>query len=891
MKQAITFLIFVFFLFLVSTPLLAQFKVAQIFSNNMVLQRNQPIKVWGWAAKGAKVEIQFQENDYSAETDEQGNWLFTLPKMEAGGPYTMTIQSGENQIQFENILIGDVWLCSGQSNMEWTVANSADAKAEIAKADDNQIRHFKVPLTYSNKPEKDLAGGLWEVTSSETVADFTAVGYYFARELREHQNVPIGLLNSSWGGSRIEPWMSAGTLNMDNVEDILEEAKTQAEKAYQERMEKIKVRFPRLSTQDAGMKDGEPIWAKADLEEEGWQLIQVPTTWEHAGYEGFDGVAWYRTSFELTEKEAAQNITLGVGKIDDSDITWVNGQKVGGMEQAWDKDRVYEVEAAFLKPGKNTISIRVEDTGGGGGIYGDAALVYVKTSQRTISLAGNWKFNLGSFLSNTFVFHPNQLPTILYNKMIFPIKNYAITGALWYQGESNAGSEKEAYQYRQLLPDMIANWRSDWGIGDFPFLYVQLANFLAPDAQPVESNWALIRESQTAAGKAKNTAQAVIIDIGEADDIHPRNKQDVGLRLSLAARKLAYNEDIVYSSPVYKKHEIKGGKILVSFDHIGEGLMVKNKYGYVNGFAIAGADKKFVWAKATLKGDKVMVWNEKITTPEHIRYAWGNNPDDVNLYNSANLPATPFRTDKTAIVDYSLFEKKQYQNSKGEAIPYRILYPKDYDKSKKYPLVLFLHGAGERGNDNEAQLVHGVKLFLQENNRTEFPCIVLAPQCPAESYWSSADVDRNSYPVTLKFDYEKMPITEGLKLAMELTQKTINEEAVDENRVYITGLSMGGMGTFEAQYRFPKLFAAAAPVCGGGDEKNYKKKHTQIPFWIFHGDADNVVKVEQSRTMYSRLKELGANVKYTEYPDVGHNSWDNAYGDKKLLEWMFKAKR
>ena len=240
--------------------------------------------------------------------------------------------------------------------------------------------------------------------------------------------------------------------------------------------------------------------------------------------------------------------------------------------------------------------------------------------------------------------------------------------------------------------------------------------------------------------------------------------------------------------------------------------------------------------------------------------------------------------------DLSLFEKKTFTSLDGQTLPYRILYPENYDPNQKYPLVLFLHGAGERGNENEKQLTHGAKTFLTPEHRAKFPCIVIAPQCPAESYWASPKFERTKYPIDFDFNYD-YPITTGLDLAIQLTKRMIDDEAVDKKRVYITGLSMGGMGTFEAVYRFPKLFAAAAPVCGGGDIASYGKKQRKIPFWIFHGDVDGVVEVKHSREMNARLKELGAQVKYTEYPGVNHNSWENAYAEPELLSWMFSQRR
>ncbi len=624
-------------------PVEAQLKVSKLFSDHAVLQRDQPIKVWGWADKGTSILFSFNGKKRTVRSDNQGKWMVTLPAMKAGGPYEMTITNLAETITLQDILIGDVWICSGQSNMEWTVSNSNDATTEIEEAKDKGIRHFKVPLSYAKAPEETLAGGAWQVTNSETVGDFTAVGYYFAKELRKHVDIPIGLLNTSWGGSRIEPWMSAGTLNLGDPEKAIAQILENAKNEYAAKTAKLKAAFPDLSAEEKGMKNGVAIWADEKIDVSKWMKLKVPYIWESQGYDGFDGTAWYRTTFDLTEAETKDKITLALGKIDDSDITWVNGQKVGETIQSWNTQRLYTVAPEALKAGKNTIAIRVEDTGGGGGIHGEAADVYVKTNAQKIALSGEWDFRLDAMMSSDYLNQANQIPTLLYNKMIFPIKNYAIKGVLWYQGESNAGSAKDAEEYEALFADMIHNWRTDFRSGEFPFLYVQLANWLPPQDAGADSNWATLRASQTNVLKVKNTAQAVIIDIGEADDIHPRNKQDVGLRLSLAARHLAYGEDIDYQSPMYQSHFIKAGKIHLAFEHVGDGLSVKNKYGYVNGFAIAGADGKFVWAKAKLDGARnIIVWSEQIAQPKYLRYAWADNPDDVNLYNSAGLPACPF---------------------------------------------------------------------------------------------------------------------------------------------------------------------------------------------------------------------------------------------------------
>ncbi len=628
---------------LLLSPLTGEIQLGKLFTSGMVLQRGLEVPVWGWSAAGETIRITFAGKNYSGTVDADGKWMVRLPAMAAGGPYKMHVIAKSGEFLLEDVWVGDVWVCSGQSNMEWQVAISGNAAAEIAAANDPMIRHFKVPRSSAKTPQDTLVGGEWQVASPQTVGGFTAVGYYFARELRKSVDVPIGLLNTSWGGSRIEPWMHANPLGMTNPETVIDEIRKEQEAFARQIRSELEARVGPLPDKDAGMDGDTPLWAAPDLDDSDWDKIPAPVLWESDKYQGLDGIGWYRGTFELSETEAANPVEIGVGKIDDSDITWVNGVKVGSMEMQYNKPRVYPVPVEALRPGVNHIAIRVEDTGGGGGIWGETDLMYLKTGNDVRSLAGEWRFKVGAFISYNQIFD-NQVPTILYNQMIHPILNFPIRGALWYQGESNAGPA-DAYKYRELFPKMIRDWRERWQVGEFPFLFVQLANFMAEDDQPAESDWAILRESQSATLAVPNTAQAVIIDIGDAVDIHPRNKQDVGLRLSLAARKLAYGEDRVYSGPVYKSQEIFKQKIAITFDHIGSGLKAKDKYGYLKGFAIAGADKKFVWAKAQIKGEKVYVWNEAVTAPVAVRYAWGNNPADANLYNAEGLPASPFRTD------------------------------------------------------------------------------------------------------------------------------------------------------------------------------------------------------------------------------------------------------
>jgi sialate O-acetylesterase len=619
-------------------------RVSALVGSGMVMQRGRPVPIWGWSAAGTPITVTFDGRPLKTSASSDGTWSVVLPAMPAGGPHAMTIAAGSESIAVQDILVGDVWLASGQSNMEWTVADTKNAAQEIAAAHDTNIRQFKVPTSYAYEPADDLAGGAWTVADPAHVAGFTAVGYFFARDLRKSVDVPIGILHSSWGGSRIEPWMSKSALALTDtgLAEIV-----RREKEYDQHVhDALRARIGSLPTVDAGLVDGQARWADPALDDSSWATIATPNLWEQVGYDGMDGVAWYRRTFTLTADEAAQGIRLGLGTIDDSDISWVNGVEVGRTLMAWNRPRTYDVPASALRAGTNVIAVRVEDTGGGGGIYGDPSLLFVEAGGTRRPLAGSWRFKVGAVSINADGQHVNKIPTFLYNKMIHPVVRYPIAGVLWYQGESNADHIEDAVAYRSLFPTLITSWRKEWGLGDFPFLWVQLANYMSPDAEPAaQSAWATLREAQTAALALPNTGQAVIIDVGEEKDIHPRNKQDVGARLALAARKVAYGQSVIASGPTYRSQERHGDTIVVRFANAGAGLVSHGAAGQPGGFAIAGADRRFVWADARIDGDRVAVSSAAVPHPVAVRYAWGNNPTTASLYNHEGLPATPFRTD------------------------------------------------------------------------------------------------------------------------------------------------------------------------------------------------------------------------------------------------------
>jgi sialate O-acetylesterase len=375
-----------------------------------------------------------------------------------------------------------------------------------------------------------------------------------------------------------------------------------------------------------------------------WQKMDLPQLWENAGLNELDGIVWFMKEITLTQEDAAKSMVLRLGPVDDSDHTYVNGSLVGSTEGKYDKIREYEVKPEVLKTGKNIICVRVTDIGGGGGLWGKAEELFYKSGEnKAVTLAGEWSYQIGSKQIPTLeTVGPNSYPTLLFNAMIHPLIPFTIKGAIWYQGESNA---RRAYQYREIFPAMITDWRKNWGQGDFPFLFVQLANFMKAKDEPGESSWAELREAQMMTLSLPNTGMAVIIDIGKADDIHPRNKQDVGFRLARNALKIAYQQDVVYSGPLYQSFKIEDDKIRINFTNTGSGLAVKDRYGYLKGFSIAGKDKKFVWAKAQIEGNEVIVHNTAVQNPVAVRYGWADNPDDVNLYNREGFPASPFRTD------------------------------------------------------------------------------------------------------------------------------------------------------------------------------------------------------------------------------------------------------
>lgn len=614
----------------------AKVKLPALVSDGMILQRNQKLKIWGYADAGEKVNVKFLNKTYSATADNNGNWNIMLPELKAGGPFSMTI----NDITLKDILVGDVWVASGQSNMELPMRRLKPLYGEEMKTVNNQnIRFFTVPQKYNFKtPQNDLDGGKWEAADPQTILNFSGVAYFFAKNLNEKNKVPVGIIHTSLGGSPVQAWMDANSLK--NYPEYLQEAEKWKNDDLIKSTESgeqalSRAWYTELDQSDIGLQQH---WENFDLDDSSWKTMNVPGSWEDQ--EGpFEGSVWLRKEITLPKGSAGKTAFLNLGRIKDADVTYINGVKVGNVTYEY-PPRWYDIPAGILKEGKNIIAVRITNGSGKGQFIADKPY-YLEIGGQKIDLEGSWKYKIGAKMEKmapgqTFI---RWKPTGLYNYMIHPLINYKVKGFLWYQGESNTGKPKE---YGDLLTTMINDWRSKWNEKDAPFLIVQLANFMEAKNQPVESNWAELRDQQRKVSlTVPQAGLAVIIDAGEWNDIHPLDKKTVGDRLALQALKIGDKKEIVADGPVYQSMKIEGNKIRLSFK---KGTDDFAPVSELKGFAIKGKDGKYQWAKAQTEGKNIIVWNDKIKDPVSVRYDWADNPDG-NLKNKSGLPASSFTTE------------------------------------------------------------------------------------------------------------------------------------------------------------------------------------------------------------------------------------------------------
>jgi sialate O-acetylesterase len=620
-----------------------------LFCDHAVLQRAMRLPVWGWTEPGASVTVSFAGQSQQCVAGEDGKWSVKLAPLRASTePRTLTVTSsaGPRSVAVQDVLVGDVWLCSGQSNMEMGIG-LCNATNDIATANYPNLRLLTVPKRVSSAP-LDTLECRWTACNPQAVSQggwggFSATAFYFGRDLQSELKVPIGLIHSSWGGTVAEAWTSAEALQplgdfKDSLERMRQMARDEKGRSYGEIYEQWCLK------QDTGTREH---WENPAATNGAWQSVQQPQAFERIGLKDYDGMVWFRREFAVPETWAGKNLRLDLGYVDDYDTTWVNGERIGQTYQP-DGERHYTIPAKVVHPGQNTLAIRVLDTGGLGGLMARPDQMRItpagEATAQAIALSGEWTMQPSLSLSQLTAPPPARIgnnPNVvagLYNAMIAPLVPYGIKGGIWYQGEANAD---RAAQYQRLLPAMIQDWRNRFGEGDFPFYIVQLAAWQATSPVPRESAWAELREAQAVTAKnVPNSGLAVAIDVGDANDIHPKDKRTVGQRLALVALAKTYGRKIEYSGPQYSSMEVAGESVRLKFDHVEGGLVVKGEK--LNGFAIAGENKKFVWADARIDGDTVIVSAPEVRKPMAVRYAWDINPV-CNLYNQAGLPAVPFR--------------------------------------------------------------------------------------------------------------------------------------------------------------------------------------------------------------------------------------------------------
>jgi len=619
--------------------------VHPLFADHAVLQRDAKIPVWGWSTPGSVISVHFAGQKKDAVVDQDGRWKVVLDPMPAnaeGRNLEVRLGKSQKETRIQDVLVGDVWICSGQSNMEMGigVCNEAD---EIAKADFPNIRLLTVPRRISFSPEPTM-DARWLPCSPDNInkgvwGGFSAVAYFFGKELHRELGIPIGLIHASWGGSPCEAWTRGDALAPSG--DYQKELALVSQVASLPGNKKLD------QFMDSWYREKDPgtidEWFKPETDVSSWKTATMPATWGDSGMPGYDGIVWLRRTFDVPASWQGKDLVLGLGAIADVDTTWINGQLVGRCD-SYDETRSYTVPAAVIRPGENVLTLRVMNAGGGG-FMAKAEQLNIHRQDKMespVSLAGTWRVRASATRTQTgppLAGNPGT-PSVLYNGMIAPLIPYSIQGAIWYQGEANTPNPT---RYRTLLPTLIRDWRKQFNSGDFSFHIVSLANYQPPPKDNDANAWPGLREAQAMTAKqVPHCGLAMTIDIGDAKDIHPKNKREVGRRLALSALANAYDRKIAWSGPWYRSMEITDNGIVLSFDHATDGLMAKGTE--LNGFTIAGEDRKFVAATARINGDKVVVSSPAVKKPAAVRYGWSANPT-CNLYNNFKLPVVPFRTD------------------------------------------------------------------------------------------------------------------------------------------------------------------------------------------------------------------------------------------------------
>jgi len=619
----------------------AEVRLAQVFGEHMVLQRDRPLNLWGRGTPGQTLFVELGARKASTRVGADGRWRVKLAALPAGGPHRLLVQ-GDQTVVLSDVLIGDVWLLGGQSNMEWPLAMTDTGVAEIASPQNPQLRQLRVPLRASVRPEADIAPAPWVVAEPGQVGDFSAIGYHFARRMQAVQGVPIGLINTAWGGSMLETWVRRDAALQDPDLAPAVRALPADNAAYGAALSQ------RLQQRVAAWQPGLPLqgadpgaWSAAGDVDEGWPTLQAPQLWEAQGLAELDGVVWLRKRVELSAAQAAAAAELQLAQVDDCDEVWVNGQRVGG-QCGYQQNRRYAVAAGALRAGANWIAVRITDSGGGGGFHGDAAAMRLVTAAGTVSLAGAWKARV-EHIAAAAAPSANDAPTLAHNALIAPLQGLAVRGVLWYQGEANIW---RAAAYADGFKRLIQDWRGQFGDPRLPFFFVQLAAFLPlADNVPGAGGWPELREAQAAALALPHTGMATAIDVGDALDIHPRDKRTLGHRLAALALHELGLRAAPAGGPRLLGHAVRGAELDLRFGATAGGLRTARAGEPLRGFHLAGADHRWHPAQARFDGDRIVLHSAGVPAPVAARYAWVNNPSEANVVGGDGLPLPPLRTD------------------------------------------------------------------------------------------------------------------------------------------------------------------------------------------------------------------------------------------------------
>jgi sialate O-acetylesterase len=647
------YLLFIFFY----SQTFAQLHLSAIFSDHMILQRDKPLKIWGGAKAGETVKVTLGQVKGSVRADKDGRWMITLPAFSAGGPYVLTIKGRNETKIFSDVLFGEVWLCSGQSNMEFRVSQAMNAKYELHRANNSLIREVSIPHKLKFHPEEFVDSTQWIISTPETTGEFTAVGYFFALNIFEQLHVPVGLIYDNWGGSQVESWISRDAMmGSDELKDYVKQMPDNWDESNARVEKEIITTLKKLNAGKIPEMDESAI-VKADYNFSGWMPSAVPTSWDWIGLPAYRGEGYMVREIILDSVQASLPSVLSLG-VNDIRFRWlVNGT---AFPKTMDKNFTVTLPPFTWKTGRNILLLEIGPQQVPDwlavGIRGENDQIYLDFDGERIALADEkWKMLPNLNKPHHYMQWMNNEGAIIYNAMLHPIIPYSIRGVLWYQGESNTD---RAFEYGKTFPLMIESWRKEWN-DPFPFLFVQLADFGSNQSSNAGSKWAELRESQTSTLRLSNTGMSVTTDIGDPKDVHPKNKQEVGRRLAVVALKDVYGFNLTASGPQYDSVSFSGGKAILFFKSTGKGLVAKDKNGYLRGFEIAGTDRKFYYARAFIKGNQIIASADSVEKPVAVRYGWSNSPDDINLYNAEGFPASPFRTDNwPGLTDSIRFFKK-----------------------------------------------------------------------------------------------------------------------------------------------------------------------------------------------------------------------------------------